>query len=111
MDEGHRRQSSIAAPRHPPSGPPNGDRSTTELEKGKKTREQQLRHLEKRERDKTERVRIRKETILGDVRRKLEEERKKKQVEEQKMMEVLREKEKREEYNDRLKAFGYTDEP
>jgi len=36
MDEGHRRQSSIAAPRHPPSGPPNGDRSTTELEKGKK---------------------------------------------------------------------------
>jgi len=27
------------------------------------------------------------------------------------MMEVLREKEKREEYNDRLKAFGYTDEP
>ena len=120
MDEGHRRQSSLAAPRHAFSGYSNGGRSTTEPEKGKKrdeleklTREQQPRHLEKRDRDKVERVRIPKGISLEKVRgkedtmRAVMEEYKR----EQKLMEALWQKEKEDnEFNDRLKAFGYTDE-
>jgi hypothetical protein len=126
IDEDHRRQGLIATPRHAFSGSSNSDRGTTELEKEKKrdgperlTPKQQLHHPEKRERDKVERVRIRMEIILGEIRRKLEEERKKKQdaieleeYKQQRIIEALREKEKRDKefMNDRLKALGYTNE-
>jgi hypothetical protein len=112
MDEGHRRQSSIAAPR---SGYSNGGRGTTaEKEKKRRTGEADPRSTaaatEKKERDKAaEKEIILEATRKQDTTRAAANEEYKR---EQKMMEALREKDKKDKLefmNDQLKTLSYTD--